>query len=149
MSISWKHQSLLGMCVEREKVFTHPTCAGLRLRIYPNGKKVWQWKRTLNKRPLWATLGQFPAMGMALADDRAREMNDKIDLGLDPLAKPEIAPIQIKRMPLPETTCGGEGIGSCLSAMQANEVLRVISISLPLVLSNKARRICHEKCGSG
>lgn len=100
--INWKHRSLLGLKVESDRTFTHPTCAGLRLRVYPNGKKVWLWKRGLRKRSLSTKLGQFPAMPMAVAEDRARELNDKLALGLDPLAKPDPGPPPVERMTVAE-----------------------------------------------
>lgn len=85
--IIWKHQNLLGYRFPKDKVEAHPTCAGLRMRFYPNGNRVWQWSRSANKHRLKTTLGRFPAMGMAVAEERARELNREFDLGINPLAK--------------------------------------------------------------
>lgn len=101
--INWKsEQSLKGINVEREKAFAHPTCDGLLLRVYPNGTKVWRWKRALNNKPLNDTLGKFPAMGIAVAIDRARELNVAVDQGFDPLAKAGSIPQPAKRVTIDE-----------------------------------------------
>ncbi len=103
MNINWKHQALLGLRVEKNTTKSHPTCAGLRLRLYANGRKVWEWNRTAKKRRLRTTLGQFPTMGMAVAEERARELNAEFDLGFDPLAKPEPLPEPAPREKVEET----------------------------------------------
>lgn len=59
-------------------------CPGLRLIVYPSGKRSWAVRYWLNREHWKFTLGKWPAMGLATARIRAREVLDKVSLGTDP-----------------------------------------------------------------
>lgn len=82
--MKWTHKELIGLSFEREKVLNHPTVEGLRLRVYPTGRKGWQWARMLNGKPLRKALGKFPAISVVQAQVLASELNHIFDQGIDP-----------------------------------------------------------------
>ncbi|MGX7925644.1 tyrosine-type recombinase/integrase [Tsuneonella sp. HG094] len=87
--LKWNHKSILGHKVQVETSERHPTVEGLRLRLYPTGKKSWQWARMVDGKPYRKALGRFPAIGLPEAQALAEELNSKAEMGLDPLAEPE------------------------------------------------------------
>src|SRR5262249_22324868 len=64
-------------------------CAGLALRITPNGVKSWAFRfrdRTTG-RPGRATIGQYPAVGLTAARASADAMRRDIANGINPAAR--------------------------------------------------------------
>lgn len=95
MSIIWKHKNILGLTVEKETEFPHPSVEGLRLRAYPNGRKSFVWQRQLDGKRRKKTLGRFPALKLAVAESMCSELNDAIDTGdlpqvFEPKSEPTI-----------------------------------------------------------
>ena len=84
MTIVWKPKFLSDIAVEKEAEFTHPTVEGLRLRVYPNGRKTWQWRRMLDGKRHKKTLGRFPALSLPMAETQGLELNEAIENGIDP-----------------------------------------------------------------
>lgn len=53
-----------------------PDIPGLFLRVSPNGTKVWKVNRSVNGQRVTATLGHFPAMGLAQARAACRALTE-------------------------------------------------------------------------
>lgn len=88
MTVIWRHRSLVGLTVEKEIEYPHPTVQGLRLRIYPNGRKTWLYQRMMDGRRHKRTLGRFPAVSMVHAEQLANQANSALERGEDPF--PEV-----------------------------------------------------------
>ena len=142
MIINWKHQTLVGLRVEKDTTKSHPTCDGLRLRLYASGRKVWEWNRTAKRRRIKTTLGQFPAMGMAVAEERARELNAQFDLGFDPLAS-EIhatsSPLTIRAALETRASCSPPGLPRFVTGVAIDPTL-VQEVQDPRFLPSVAAR---------
>lgn len=63
------------------------TVAGLRLQVKPSGAKSWILRTTIGTRRPEIGLGGYPAVTLAQATDRARELLATIRTGVDPLAE--------------------------------------------------------------
>lgn len=63
-----------------------PETPGLMIQALPSGKKRWQFRRRLPGRTtvIKMSLGLFPALSIAGARERARELNEQIAAGIDP-----------------------------------------------------------------
>lgn len=94
--MKWTHKSLLGITVEKETGFRHPTVEGLWLRAFRSGQKSWQWKRTLNGKALRKSLGRFPAITLVEAQAIAAELNEQVGRGVDPTEIVAPAPVQVR-----------------------------------------------------
>ena len=82
--MKWTHKELVALKVEQEKAYKHPTVQGLRLRVYPSGRKGWQWARMLDGKALRKSLGKFPHVSVIEAQVLATELNDSFERGSDP-----------------------------------------------------------------
>lgn len=100
--MKWTHKELAGLAFATEKVIRHPTVDGLRLRIYPTGRKAWQWARMLQGKPLRKTLGKFPSVSLAEAQALAGELNASFDRGVDPTIPPAQVAIERPRVTVTE-----------------------------------------------
>ena len=93
MTIVWKHRNLVGITVDKETEYPHPTAQGLRLRVYPNGRKTWVFQRMMDGRRHKKTLGRFPALSMVQAELCANVANAALDIGEDPF------PVAVEKEP--------------------------------------------------
>jgi integrase len=75
----------------REKKYTLPDGNGLQLAIFPDGKKVWEIRYTINGKPKATTAGVYNAKEkekrVSLAEARAKrdELKSKVSKGIDPI----------------------------------------------------------------
>jgi integrase len=63
---------------------------GLHIQVSPNGNKAWalRYRNEVGKRR-YVKLGMWPALGIALARDKARSKLKSIESGVDPQARPK------------------------------------------------------------
>ena len=101
MTIIWKHQNLVGLTVEKETEFPHPTVEGLRLRAYPNGRKSWVWQRMIDGKRRKKTLGRFPAIQMMEAQHEGDKLNQMAEAGIEPVTV-TVAVAETERMTVSE-----------------------------------------------
>lgn len=69
--------------------------SGLLLQITPNGGRTWILRTSIGNRRREVGLGGFPDVTLAQARDRAREVKDKIRLGIDPVEERKAARAQL------------------------------------------------------
>lgn len=98
--MDFRHKTLVGLTVERETEYPHPSMEGLRLRAYPTGRKVWLYQRMVAKKRVKKTLGRFPAMSIVEALVAAQELTDRLERG-EEIKPPKPAP-EKKRMTVRE-----------------------------------------------
>jgi hypothetical protein len=65
-----------------------PSDPGLALEVLKSGKKRWRYRRQVARQKVVATIfgGLFPAQSIAEAREWARELNTKVEAGIDPRA---------------------------------------------------------------
>ncbi len=63
------------------------TVPGLRLSVKPSGARSWVFRATVGSRRAEMGLGSYPAVTLAMAHERAREILDMIHRGVDPTAE--------------------------------------------------------------
>lgn len=65
-----------------------PETPGLSIRSGGRGRKIWEYRRRLSRSPLIVKvrIGVFPALSIADARQRARELNEQVEAGIDPRA---------------------------------------------------------------
>ena len=102
MNIIWKHKNLAGLTVEKETEFPHPTAGGLRLRVYPNGRKTWLYQRMFEGQRYKKSLGRFPAISLVQAEQLANEANEALEHAQDPFPVPVKTGPEITRMTVKE-----------------------------------------------
>ena len=70
-----------------------PLTPGLRVEALASGKKKWKYHRRLSgsSEVVKATLGLFPACTIAAAREWARELNAKVEAGIDPREEKRLA----------------------------------------------------------
>ncbi len=72
--------------------------AGLELRIYPDGRKLWTLRyRNAAKEQRRLNLGKHPRVGLAAARKRANAELRKVDAGIDPQAERQEAQRAVER----------------------------------------------------
>lgn len=73
----------------REGKLDDPQTPGLSIEILPSGKRRWQYRRRIpsTQSVLKSSLGLFPAYSIADAREWARELNRKVEVGVDPRAE--------------------------------------------------------------
>lgn len=64
---------------------------GLMLQLTPSGGKTWLLRTKVGERRREIGLGGFPAVSLAEARDKAREMRAKIEAGIDPVEERKAA----------------------------------------------------------
>lgn len=60
---------------------------GLRLLIYPNGIKSWQFRTKKNGKETTIQIGNYPAISLALARTEAAAIREKVRQGRDPVTE--------------------------------------------------------------
>lgn len=65
----------------------HPVggVAGLLLQVTPTGAKSWIYRTTVGKKRRNIGLGSYPAVSLVRAREKAAEMREQIDQGIDPV----------------------------------------------------------------
>jgi hypothetical protein len=83
----------------RQREFPDGFCPGLLIRVYPSGRKVWDFlftvPATAKRARMW--IGLYPAVSLADARAAGMEAHAKIARGLDPRA-PEVGPKTIAEL---------------------------------------------------
>lgn len=59
----------------KRAAYTDTRVPGLGVMVQPTGNKVYFWFRKIRGRRTWKTLGEFPAMSVEQARDKAQEIN--------------------------------------------------------------------------
>jgi integrase len=73
----------------KPKVSRYPVSdgGGLILEVMPSGSKIWRYRYTLHgKRQAPVTIGEYPAVGLAAARERARRYTEIVRTGISPIA---------------------------------------------------------------
>jgi integrase len=97
-AINLTKRAIEGLPTPREgkRVAYHDTrVPGLGVMVQPNGNKIFFWFRKLRGRRTWKTLGEFPALTVENARDKAQEINASVArwrasdyVGPSPLERP-------------------------------------------------------------
>ncbi|MCB1884310.1 MAG: DUF4102 domain-containing protein [Geminicoccaceae bacterium] len=77
----------------------------LRLRVTPNGVKSWSVQTTVNGRPRRVGLGEWPAVSLAQARNRAVEVLVALAAGQDPTAEKRVTRQRGGRAPASSGSC--------------------------------------------
>ncbi|MFZ1742421.1 MAG: integrase family protein [Pontixanthobacter sp.] len=86
--MNWSHKSLRGLKPTKETCYSHDI-AGLRLRVYPTAtgwKRLWDFRRTSKGVRYAGSIGTFPEITIAEAQEMALEINRRISFGENPFA---------------------------------------------------------------
>lgn len=69
----------------KEKKYTLADGNGLQLAIFPDGRKVWEIRYTVNGKPKATTGGTYPAVSLKDARAKRDELKNKVSKGIDPI----------------------------------------------------------------
>lgn len=69
----------------KEKKYTLADGNGLQLAIFPDGRKVWEIRYTVNGKPKATTRGTYPAVSLKDARAKRDELKGKVSKGIDPI----------------------------------------------------------------
>jgi integrase len=69
----------------KEKKYTLPDGNGLQLAIFPDGKKVWGIRYTIDGKAKATTAGTYPKVSLAKARAKRDELKEKVHNGINPI----------------------------------------------------------------